>query len=80
MRIDNLTVGAEVTLRFHGSFGNKTYDQSFVFLGIKGEGSERRAEFKYAAGTGGYGTWEAYRYQGRWAYGSGADRLSLVEG
>lgn len=24
-------------------------------------------------------TWEAYRYNGRWSYGSSAQRLSLVE-
>jgi hypothetical protein len=76
MRIDNLAVGSEITLRFHGSNGNQTHEETFIFRGISGEGDERRATFQYSGNVD--DVWEAYRYNGRWAYGSSADRLSIV--
>jgi hypothetical protein len=83
MRIDQLQPGTEVTLRFHGSLGNVTQDEPAVFGGITGEGDERRAHFtsveKNADDVAETYEWEAYRYSGRWAYGTSADRLQLVE-
>lgn len=68
-RIDRLQPGAQVTLRFHGSMGNETHDERATFQGIVGEGDDRLAQFD---------GWEAYRYRGHWAYGTSADRLSLI--
>jgi hypothetical protein len=55
--------------------GNTTYA---LFLGIDGEGDDRRAVFaQFDCGGNTFG-WSAYRYNGGWAYGSSAERLSLV--
>lgn len=79
-RIDSLTPDTEVTLRFHHR-GN-SYDEAATFLGISGEGDDRRARFRSAdtetLTAGRTYEWEAYRYNGHWAYGTSADRLSLV--
>lgn len=76
-RIDSLTAGDTVRLQFDGSMGNETYTETMIFVGIKGEGEKRRAiftdEYQHDA------EWEAYRYNGHWAYGTGADRLRLLE-
>ncbi len=76
MRIDKLVSGTVAKLKFHGSRGNQGYIEEFYFLGIDGKGDDRTAEFQYIEGEM---TWKAYRYNGRWAYGTSADRLSLVE-
>lgn len=81
-RIDKLEPGQQVTLRFHGPYAAN--DETVTFLGIEGTGDDRRARF-FTRGTpltksdpdDGY-EWEAYRYNGTWAYGSSADRLSIV--
>lgn len=75
IRIDQLQAGQEVTLKFHGSksIGNEPYEETHTFLGIVGEKDDRRAVF-----SDGSTQWEAYRYNGGWAYGSSAERLSLV--
>lgn len=71
-RIDSLNVGDKVRLEFCGSrsLGNDPYTDDCVFEGIVGEGDARRAVF---------GDWEAYRYNGGWAYGSSAERLRVLE-
>lgn len=74
MRIDQLKPGTRVTLRYHGSMGNLTHDGDAEFVRITGDGDDRRAVFTEPS----IGEWEAYRYDGRWAYGSSADRLQLV--
>lgn len=79
MRIDQLEPGTKVTLRFGGSFGNHTHLDESYFVEIKGSGEDRRAVFSFTEKVDEHSTWEAYRYNGRWAYGSSADRLSLVE-
>jgi hypothetical protein len=78
MKIDQLEPGTKVTLLFHGSksLGNSSYTSEEVFVRMTGTGEDRRAWFTTSDGT--Y-EWEAYRYQGRWAYGSSAERLSLVQ-
>jgi hypothetical protein len=74
-RIDLLPPNTEVVLKFHGSFGNESFTQNAIFLGIEGTGDELLARFRSPDSRG--NTWEAYRFNGRWAYGTGADRLSL---
>ncbi len=88
-RIDFLTVGDTVRLAFHGSkrLGNEEYTDVVVFLGIEGTGDERRAvfggvecprhlpEIKRECSC----SWQAFRFHKHWAYGSSAERLSLVE-
>jgi hypothetical protein len=79
MRIDQLEPGTEVILKFHGGNGNKGYTNKNYFVEIVGKGENRRAVFSFCKEVDEHSTWEAYRYNGRWAYGSGAHRLSLVE-
>ena len=76
MRIDQLTPGSYVTLRF----GTKAtgYTEPARFVGIVGTGDDREATFRSANPDGTTYEWGAYRHAGRWAYGSGADYLSLV--
>lgn len=71
-RIDSLKAGDKVRLEFCGSrtLGNSAYTDDCIFEGITGSGDDRRAIF---------GDWEAYRYNGGWAYGSSAERLRVLE-
>lgn len=76
-RIDNLKPGTIVVL-------DTGYDEPerAIFLGIDGEGDEREARFaQFLAGPGParIQEWQAYRFNGRWAYGSGASALKLVD-
>lgn len=84
-RIDKLASGAFVTLDCAGR-----YEQRALFVGIVGEGDARRARFvsnSHGAGNGnvlredatGYYEWEAYRYNGGWAFGTSAERLRVLE-
>ena len=74
-RIDSLKSLSAVVLDFNGKF-----TEPAVFLGIEGEGDDRRAKFAQPTEhtESGYYTWDAYRYNGKWAYGTSAERLSLV--
>lgn len=76
-RIDSLQPAQVVVLKFTTSRGEFTTEYA-DFVGITGTGEKRRATFRSDDGRGKLFTWEAYRFQGRWAYGSSADRLSLV--
>lgn len=71
-RIDTLKVGDKVRLKFAGSrsLGNDAHEETCIFNGIEGEGDKRRAKFD---------EWEAYRFRGRWAYGSSAENLVVLE-
>ena len=71
-RIDSLKPNTPVLLKFFRSTEEAT------FLAIVGEGDERRARFVQHDDAIGLFEWEAYRFQGRWAYGTSAERLSLV--
>ena len=73
MRIDNLKPGQNVILGFVGSA------ERSMFLEISGEGESRTAKFVSIDGSGAFYTWEAYRYNKRWAYGTSAQRLSLLK-
>lgn len=80
-RIDSLKPGTQVTVRFmrEYQFGGPD-DEKFFFHGILGEGDDRRAVFGPTASLDqNYrDSWEAYRFNGRWAYGSSAETLRLV--
>jgi hypothetical protein len=80
IRIDSLKPGSKVTLRFMAEFQGKGHDwtDTVKFIRIEGEGDDRRAVFSDILGRGAYSEWEAYRYNGRWAYGSSAETLRLV--
>lgn len=78
-RIDSLKPNSRITLQFNGRGGNRTRREPALFLGVTGTGDDRRAKFRsfddYNFRT--Y-EWEAYRFEGFWAYGSSADRLQLI--
>lgn len=77
--LDRVPVLSTVELTFHRSRnGAGAYVESAVFRGISGEGEERRATFLQTNARGVVFEWDAYRYGGRWAYGSGAQRLQLT--
>ncbi len=82
MRIDNLTIGDIVTLRFHPGAGTLTdkepYDESAVFLGMEGTGDDRQAWFAQGMSNKKLYKWSAYRHGGKWVFGSSAERLSLI--
>lgn len=71
--IRNLKSGDSVRLRFHGSkqFGNDPYELDMTFVEFRDNGE--RAVFD-DDGT----EFEAYKYSNRWAYGSSAERLTIV--
>lgn len=74
-RISTKNVGQTFDLKLHGSMGNSDYELEDVLLvKVEGEGEDRRATFS----ENGF-EWEAYRFNGRWSYGSSADYLSVVK-
>ena len=76
MRIDQLTPGTKVTLGF--TYG----EEPAQFVGITGTGEARRAMFISHFDTPLDGAlsmrWEAYRFEGHWAYGTSAEPLRLL--
>jgi hypothetical protein len=72
-RISAKYVGEKLNLAFHGTY-DRTVDEN-TLIKLEGEGDDARATFRDASGM----EWEAYRYNGRWAYGSGAHRLTVVQ-
>lgn len=80
-RIDSLKPGTEVTIRYMREFQfGGPLDENLFFHGILGEGEDRRAVFSDRADLDASwkSSWEAYRYKGRWAYGSSAETLRLL--
>ncbi len=73
MRIDTLQPGDHVVLWFADS-GDGFYECADL-LRIDGAGDARQAWFRSHGGTA---EWSAYRYKGRWAFGSGAARIRLL--
>lgn len=71
-QLDKMTVGKILTL----DFGNHIDDA--VFIGITGEGDHRKAHLVSATKGGALMPWEAYRFNGRWAFGSSAERVSII--
>lgn len=83
MRIDQLTPGDIVTLGFCLQARNtmtspRMDEETAMFVGHIGYGVDRRAEFAQLDGQGKVYNWEAYRYNGGWAFGSSANRLRLL--
>lgn len=75
-RLDRIAPGS--TLEITTFYRNAPHDpERVVFLGIEGSGDDRRAKFMQTGPDGKPFTWDAYRYGGRWAYGSSADRLRV---
>lgn len=76
-RISKKNEGQLFHLKFHSSSGNSGYEMENVKLleVFTGDRNEERARFEDSE----IGEWEAYRFNGRWAYGSSADRLSVIE-
>lgn len=70
--IDSLKPGTKVTLGFNDG------EEPARFLRIEGTGPGRRAYFRSLEGRPRQYEWAAYRFQGRWVYGTSADRLRLV--
>lgn len=79
-RIDTLKSGEKVTLGFYYQ-GQRTLETA-EFVKVEGDGEKRRATFISETEINGERrkyNWQAYRYHGRWSYGTGADRLTLVK-
>lgn len=76
-RISSMQAGEAVTLRFHTRSGH--FDEAAVFVGLSEDGET--ATFRSASDNKSDDDtydWDAYRFQGRWCYGSSAQRLSVV--
>ena len=74
MRIDSLAANQNVLLQFAG------YTERALFKGVSGSGDERVAKFTSVdSDTHKIYEWEAYRYCGRWAYGTSAQPLRAIE-
>ncbi|MFC9432731.1 hypothetical protein [Nocardia sp. NPDC057030] len=78
--IDDLTAGEHVKLMFSAdpATGNRPYSEAAIFQSIDGAGEDRRATFESIGADGRPYRWDAYRFEGNWAYGTGADRLGLL--
>ena len=78
IRLDKLAEGTGVMLNFH--VGKRIVETSEArFVRMEGEGEDRHAVFRSRGrkGKNGWYEWEAYRYKGRWAYGSSADLITV---
>jgi hypothetical protein len=79
-RIDSLTPGSVVKLKFHAGYGGALEFETDTFLRVEGEGDQRQAFFQTIADGQPKGAeWSARRYDGRWVYGDNAQVISLVE-
>jgi len=81
MKIDNLKPCTLVELEFSNQWSLSEKEPSTehaVFVGMSGSGDERLAEFISPTNSDQMFTWSAYRYKGRWVYGSGAAPVRLV--
>ena len=76
IKIDDLEPGTAVLLEMHNR--SEATEEHALFLGVTGEGDSRRAHFSQMLKPGASFDWEAYRFGGRWAYGSSADRMRVV--
>lgn len=69
-QIRNLTPFSMVVLKLDG------FEEPAQFIGLNEKGA--KAVFRTFTPTGEFYDWEAYRFKGRWAYGTGAEKISLV--
>lgn len=72
-RFDNLTPGDWIVLDVGGDTERAT------FLGVEGEGDDRKVRLLQANTLGTTFEWSAYRMDGRWRYGSHGGTVRLVE-
>ena len=77
IQIDRLEPGTAVLLEMFNR-SEALPPEHALFLGVVGEGESRRAHFSQMLKPGASFDWEAYRFGGRWAYGSSADRMRVV--
>jgi hypothetical protein len=76
-RISSKNVGQMFDLKFVGMMGNATHEETNELVEVIDEGTESaRAVFRFAHSDS---TWEAYRFNGRWAYGSSAEPLRVIK-
>lgn len=74
-RFDSLVPETDIVVRFGREFQfDGPEDEDATFVKIEGTGNDRRMTLRQA----GMGEWEAYRYNGRWVYGSSAESLRLI--
>jgi hypothetical protein len=75
-QIAKLAAGERVRLLFQGSksLGNEPYELDASFEQLTGVGEDAEAVFKVDGGD----EFTAYRFRGRWCYGTSAERLSLI--
>jgi hypothetical protein len=78
-RIDSLKPETPVRLKFCAELQGpgSEYEEDAVFVRLEGTGETRHAVFRTKGLFSDY-EWEAYRFKGRWAYGSSAETLRLV--
>ena len=78
-RISPTRVGETFLLRFNKprsmNGGREPMEMENVLVKVEIVDGEARATFR----DNEIGEWEAYRYKGRWCYGSSADSLTVVE-
>lgn len=78
-RISPTRIGETYLLRFNKSRsmngGQEPLEMENVLVSVTVEDGEARATFRDSE----IGEWEAYRYKGRWSYGSSAEPLTVVE-
>jgi hypothetical protein len=74
-QIAKLKPGTKVRLLFKGSrsLGNEPYELDMTFKSVQGIGEDQTATFDEAGQE-----FTAYRFRGRWCYGTSAERLSLI--
>ena len=80
-RLGSIPVGHFVKIHFRGSksLGNEPYDEVAQVVAHLGDGDNERVRLS-ALGYGGADIdFEAYRFEGHWAYGSSAERLSVLD-
>jgi len=74
-RISTKNVGEIFELHFHGGMNQDRWD-FYRLIKVEGKGDDARATFQDLEPNETF-EWEAYRFNGHWAYGSSANRLSV---
>lgn len=72
LRFDKITPGSIIEVAIGGT------EETVFFLGVTGTKDDREANFTQRAPQGDLYDWSAYRFNGRWVYGSSADPIKPV--
>lgn len=74
--ISHLKPGQNATLLFHGSrsYGNAAYTDENTLVRFEEKNGTEYAVFQFEDG----GEWSAYKSDGRWCYGSSAEKVTVV--